>query len=86
MKRYPFNTAYTQAREMYGLELNPDEFENIGITAWGMIGNKDIRLYKYQTTPLQDDAGAYFVADGIDKNCQKHHWKCKRCDKIKQIG
>lgn len=33
-----------------------------------------------------EDAGAYFVSDGIDKNCQKHHWKCKRCDKIKQIG
>jgi hypothetical protein len=31
--KYPFNTAYTQARELYGVELNPDEFENIGIIA-----------------------------------------------------
>ena len=33
MKEYSFNTAYTQAREFYGLELNPDEFETIGLTA-----------------------------------------------------
>lgn len=33
MKNYNFNTAYTQARELYGLELNPDEFETIGLIA-----------------------------------------------------
>jgi len=33
MKEYNFNTAYTQARELYGLELNPDEFESMGLTA-----------------------------------------------------
>lgn len=33
MTDYPFKTAYTQARELYGLELNPDEFESIGLTA-----------------------------------------------------
>lgn len=33
MKRYSFNTAYSQARELYGLELTPDEFENIGLIA-----------------------------------------------------
>jgi hypothetical protein len=31
--KYSFNTAYTQARELYGVELNPDEFETIGMTA-----------------------------------------------------
>lgn len=61
MTRFPFKTAYTQAREFYGLELNPDEFENIGITAWGLIGNKEFRLYKFTTVPLQDDSGAYFI-------------------------
>jgi hypothetical protein len=33
MKNYPFKTAYTQAREMYGLVLNPDEFETLGLIA-----------------------------------------------------
>jgi hypothetical protein len=28
---YPFQTAYTQARELYGVELNPDEFETVGM-------------------------------------------------------
>ena len=50
---YSFHTAYTQARELYGLELNPDEFESIGLTAWGKIGNKKYRLYKYQVVPTK---------------------------------
>jgi hypothetical protein len=33
MAQYSFKTAYTQARELYGLELNPDEFETIGLIA-----------------------------------------------------
>ena len=33
MQRFPFHTAYTQTRELYGLELNPDEFESLGLTA-----------------------------------------------------
>jgi len=33
MKEFPFHTAYTQARELYGLELTPDEFESIGLIA-----------------------------------------------------
>ena len=34
---YSFHTAYTQARELYGLELNPVEFDSIGLTARGRI-------------------------------------------------
>lgn len=33
MKTFSFHTAYTQARELYGLELNPDEFESLGLIA-----------------------------------------------------
>jgi hypothetical protein len=33
MKSYPFNTAYTQTRELYGVTINPDEFETIGLIA-----------------------------------------------------
>lgn len=33
MKTFPFKTAYTQARELYGLTLTPDEFETMGIIA-----------------------------------------------------
>ncbi len=58
---YPFNTAFTQARELYGLELNPDEFETIGLIAWGKIGNKQIKLYKYRVEPSEDEYGNFFV-------------------------
>jgi hypothetical protein len=33
MRTNSFNTAYTQARELYGLELDPDVFESIGLIA-----------------------------------------------------
>lgn len=61
MKEYNFNTAYTQARELYGLELNPDEFESMGLTAWGKIGNKRYRLYRYQVEPTKTSNGEYIV-------------------------
>lgn len=28
----------------------------------------------------------YFVPDGINKECEKHHYRCTKCDKIAQIG
>ena len=61
MRTYSFNSAYTQARELYGLELNPDEFESIGLIAWNKIGNKECRLYKYMVSPTQDPLGFFYV-------------------------
>ena len=62
MKRiYSFKTAYTQARELYGLELNPDEFESLGLTAWDRIGNKEYRLYKYRAVPLKTELNEFYV-------------------------
>ena len=61
MKYYSFNTAYTQARELYGVELNPDEFETIGLIGWERIGNKQFKLYKYQTEPVLSELGEYYI-------------------------
>lgn len=61
MKNYPFNTAYMQARELYGLALNPDEFETLGIIAWDKIGNKRCKLYKFQEEPIQTETGAWYI-------------------------
>jgi hypothetical protein len=33
MKEFTFYTAYTQTRELYGLELGVDEFESLGLIA-----------------------------------------------------
>lgn len=48
---YPFQTAYTQALELYGVELDLEEFESIGMIAWGKIGNKQNALYRLSATP-----------------------------------
>ena len=66
---YSFHTAYTQARELYGLELNPDEFESIGLTAWGKIGNKKYRLYKYQVVPTKNELNEYYVDLPCNVDC-----------------
>lgn len=52
---YPFQTAYTQARELYGVELNPDEFETMGMIAWGRIGNNNVALYRIVIEPTKID-------------------------------
>ena len=61
MNRFSFNTAYSQARELYGVELNPDEFETLGIIAWDRIGNKEYKLYKYQVTPSTNELNEWYV-------------------------
>ena len=42
-----FNYIYTVANSLYGLELEPEQFEELGLTAWNLIGNKIVRLYNY---------------------------------------
>lgn len=61
MTRFPFQTAYTQARELYGLELRPDEFETLGVIAWDKIGNKEYQLYKYEITPIANTQGEWII-------------------------
>ena len=41
-----FHAAYSQANLLYGLEMNPEDFEEIGLIAWERIGNKQVRLYR----------------------------------------
>ena len=61
MKNYPFKTAYTQMRQLYGLELQPDEFETMGLIAWDKIGNKQLKWYKYQAEPIRSESGEYYI-------------------------
>lgn len=32
------------------------------------------------------DTKSYYVADGVNEECQKHHWRCAECHKIVQVG
>lgn len=54
-----FHAALYQANLLYGIELNSDKFEEIGLIAWGFIGNKQTRFYKYSTTIDKDDLSVY---------------------------
>ncbi len=49
MKLYNFNTAYTVANNLYGVDPTYDEFEEIGMIAWERIGNKYSYLDFYVT-------------------------------------
>ena len=44
-----FHTAMFQANLLYGISMNPDDFEELGLIAWNFIGNKRTRLYRYRT-------------------------------------
>lgn len=42
-----FGYAMFLANQLYGLEMLPDDFEELGLVAWNRIGNKRQRLYRY---------------------------------------
>lgn len=42
-----FYSAMFQANLLYGVTMNPDDFSEIGLIAWNLIGNKNTQLYKY---------------------------------------
>lgn len=42
-----FNYIYILANQLYGLELEPTDFEELALVAWNLIGNKTVRLYRY---------------------------------------
>ena len=47
MELYNLNSAYSLVQTLYGSDPNPEEFEDIAMTAWELIGNKHTRLYRY---------------------------------------
>lgn len=42
-----FKSAMFQAHILYGLEMLPEDFEEVGLIAWNFIGNKKVRLYRF---------------------------------------
>lgn len=65
MKKYPFYAALEHASEMYGVELNEDQFETYGMSAWQKIGNKDYKMYLTKMCLECDPNGGWYV----DKPC-----------------
>lgn len=61
MRNYSFNTAYTHAMDLYGVEVHPVDFENIGLIAWDRIGNRNTRLYTYIVEPTEAEDGGFYI-------------------------
>lgn len=45
----PFYYAMTLLNTMFGLTIPEDQFEEIAIVGWNFIGNKRMKIYRYQT-------------------------------------
>ena len=50
-----FKSAMFQAHILYGLEMLPEDFEEVGLIAWNFIGNKKVRLYRFCSELTCDD-------------------------------
>lgn len=49
MQDQQFYAVLAHLSDFYDLQLNDNVFENIALHAWDHIGNKDSRLYRYET-------------------------------------
>jgi hypothetical protein len=50
MKYNNFYYALTLLKTIYGLSISEDDFEEIALIGWDLIGNKRARYYKYSTS------------------------------------
>ena len=53
---------------MYGLELEDQDLEEYGLIAWGLIGNKNRRLYRYQACIDPSDNSVTLPCNALDSN------------------
>lgn len=47
MELLNFKSAYSLVKTLYDIEVSEDDFEDIGLVAWGLINNKHTRMYKF---------------------------------------
>lgn len=45
-----FHYAMSLCQTLYGIDLKEDEFEEIALIGWNLIGNKRTRIYRYTTS------------------------------------
>lgn len=54
MNKNNFHYVSVLLDQLYGIEMEDEDLEELGLIAWGLIGNKDTRLYKYCTNVSKD--------------------------------
>ena len=50
MRLHNFNSVYSMANIVYGIHVDPTNFEDIALLGWELIGNKHTKLYRYTTS------------------------------------
>lgn len=57
MKLNDFYYAMSLLNTLYGINMQEDDFEEVALIGWGLIGNKRTRLYRYSTCVSDCDKG-----------------------------
>ena len=71
------------------IELTQEEIDAVDIEIYGSLENAKKEKEKEEKLwcKCKDSShGAYYVPDGQNRQCHKHHWRCNHCKKIVQIG
>lgn len=55
MNKNNFHYAFILLEQMHGVEMNELDFEELGLIAWNLIGNKQVRLYRKKVQVNCDD-------------------------------
>lgn len=64
-----FYTAYPLINMLYGVDIDKDTFEDIGLIAWRKIGNKQYRMYNYSSDLEEDSYGKFYI--DLPCNCDE---------------
>lgn len=56
MNKLNFHYVAVLLHSMFDMELEDEDLEEIGLMAWELIGNKDVKLYRYHTTIGPDNS------------------------------
>lgn len=55
MEKNNFHYIAVLLDQLYGIEMDDENLEELGLIAWNKIGNKDTKLYKYRDCPNSDN-------------------------------
>ena len=47
--------SYPLVKSLYGIEANTDDFEEVALAGWELIGNKHTRLYRYTGSTIKGE-------------------------------
>lgn len=48
MNKNNFKSVYPLLNSLYGISMDEDNFEEVALNGWSLIGNKNTRLYRYR--------------------------------------